>query len=63
MIWVLFFIGIVDLQTPPKMGPVAVYQTMEDCFVARDKIVEKLGKPIVGYQAVCVAYDATGEAI
>lgn len=31
-----------------------VYDTMDECFDARELLVHELGKPIVNYQAICV---------
>jgi uncharacterized membrane protein YphA (DoxX/SURF4 family) len=31
-----------------------VFDTMNECFDAREQLVEQLGRPIVNYQAVCV---------
>lgn len=34
---------------------IEVYPTMTECFTARDKTVEEIiGKPIVGYQVICI---------
>ena len=33
------------------------YNNMTSCFKARELVVEKQGKPIVNYQAICVPYD------
>ena len=30
---------------------------MVECFDAREQLVQKVGKPIINYQAICVAYD------
>ncbi len=32
------------------------FETMNDCFAARDVVVERLGRPI-NYQSVCVLYN------
>ena len=63
MLWVLFFVGIVELQQPAVLRPVGIYKTMDDCFTAREMLIEKLGRPVISYQAVCVAHDATEETI
>lgn len=31
-----------------------VYNTMEECFDAREAVVELVGRPIQNYQAVCI---------
>ena len=30
------------------------YENMDTCFESRDVLVERLGRPIINYQAVCV---------
>jgi hypothetical protein len=32
------------------------YNSMEECFEARELLVENVGRPIINYQAVCVSY-------
>lgn len=32
-----------------------MYDKMEDCFTAREIAVERIGRPIIGYQVICVA--------
>jgi hypothetical protein len=39
------------------------YETMNECFDAREKLVLELGKPIVNYQAVCVNWVDDPEAL
>lgn len=63
MFWVLFFIGIKSFAEPPILEPIAVFESMDECFKAREAVVEKIGKPIINYQVVCVAHDATDQAI
>lgn len=31
-----------------------IYDTMDECFDAREQLIETIGRPIVNYQAVCV---------
>lgn len=33
---------------------VDVYDNMDSCFDARDKLVEEWGRPIINYQILCV---------
>lgn len=33
-----------------------IFDTMAECFDAREEIVESLGRPIQNYQAVCVHF-------
>lgn len=53
MTWLLFII------TLTFDGPIYEYEgaylTMDECFDAREIIVEEYGRPIINYQAVCVA--------
>lgn len=53
MKWVLIFIGIAGNDI--IVSDVATFERMDLCFEERDHIIETLGRPIVNYQAVCVA--------
>lgn len=33
---------------------IGTFSTMDECFMARESIVNELGRPIANYQAVCV---------
>lgn len=33
---------------------VDTFETMDDCFVAREQIVQQIGRPIENYQSVCI---------
>ena len=33
---------------------VGTYNSMQKCFEQRELVVEELGRPIVGYQAICI---------
>lgn len=37
------------------MGTISEHDSMTACFDAREKIIEEKGRPIINYQAVCVA--------
>ena len=52
MIYILFLIQLTG--TSYTVTPVAPFSTMDECFLAREQLVEDLGRPIVNYQAVCV---------
>jgi hypothetical protein len=56
MKWVLIWIALSNhpMHTYSEMGR---YDSMNECFLEREQIVERVGKPIVNYQLVCVAYD------
>jgi len=55
MTWILFVIFVNGSQY--YVQPDSVYQEMESCFARREQIVEEVGKPIINYQAVCIAVD------
>jgi hypothetical protein len=52
MKFILVFILLTS--TGPKISVVGEYSTMNACFEKRELIVEFMGRPIQGYQAVCV---------
>ena len=64
MKWILVYIFINPLVPGDVMSlePVATnaagsrvtYNDMYECFDARERLVEVIGRPIVNYQAVCV---------
>lgn len=33
------------------------YGSMDECFQAREQVVENVGRPIVNYQALCIPID------
>ena len=49
---------LITSQTLPKTldtHHLGIYNSMNACFDAREAIVEIQGRPIIGYQVVCVA--------
>jgi hypothetical protein len=50
--WVLIYITLNG--DFGKMASYGVYDSMDGCFDAREKLVEAVGRPIYNYQAVCV---------
>ena len=52
MIYILFLIELAG--TSYTVTPVAPFNTMDECFEAREQLVQDIGRPIVDYQAVCV---------
>ena len=56
MKWILIWIS---LNNHPfhTIAEIERYESMNDCFNAREQLVERVGKPIINYQLVCVAYD------
>lgn len=58
MKWILIYITLSS--DFGKMASYGEYNTMEQCFDAREKLIEVVGRPIVNYQAVCVIKDEEG---
>lgn len=52
MTYILFLIQLAG--TSYTVTPVAPFSTMDECFDAREQLVEDIGRPIVNYQAVCI---------
>lgn len=38
----------------PDLAKVNDFQSMEECFDAREVVVEGIGRPIINYQALCL---------
>jgi hypothetical protein len=53
MKWVLIFIGLTGKDV--VVAEVGVYNALDLCFHEREVIVEGMGRPIINYQAVCIA--------
>jgi len=55
MKWVLVYIML----TPDfaKLATYGTYETMPECFDAREQLVEAVGKPIINYQVICIPKD------
>jgi len=53
MIWILFVIALGDTQYYVK--PDSVHDSFESCMAQREVVVEQIGRPIIDYQAVCIA--------
>ena len=56
MKWILVWIALSN-HPLHKIIEVDRYDKMNECFKAREQLIERVGKPIVNYQAICVAYD------
>jgi len=52
MIYILFLIQLAG--TSYSVTPVAPFDTMDDCFQARQQLIREIGHPIINYQAICV---------
>ena len=61
MTWILFVI-IMDSNGWAVVAD-SKHNNMMDCFKRRDVVVEKLGTPIINYQAVCAVTDKIGEKV
>lgn len=35
------------------------FSSMDECFMAREVVVQEIGRPIINYQAICVPEDNT----
>ena len=57
----LEFVLVLILLQPMGEAKIAkimgTYDNMDECFRGRDKVVNRLGKPIKNYQAVCILHD------
>lgn len=53
MKWILIYITLSS--DFGKMASYGEYDTMENCFNARETLIEVVGRPIINYQVVCVA--------
>ena len=51
MKWILFYIMIGENTLAFDMKE---YERMDDCFSAREELIENVGRPIINYQAICV---------
>ena len=57
--WAL--VGIVVGIAGAQAVPVSLHSTMEECFVAREVLMDELPKPKINYESVCVRTDLNGE--
>ena len=55
MKWILIY--IVLTADFAKLAQYETYDTMPECFDAREKLVETVGKPIINYQIICIPKD------
>ena len=53
MIYILFLIQVSGTQFGAQ--PVEFFETMNECFDARNILVQQIGRPIVNYQAICIS--------
>lgn len=50
--WILVL--IIAFQGQMQVVIPSIHSTMDKCFAAREDVVEMIGRPIAGYQAVCI---------
>lgn len=55
IMFVIAFVGDSGVATMHQYDE--VYSTMIECFEERDKVVKKMGRPIINYQVICIATD------
>jgi hypothetical protein len=53
MTWVLVLILLIGSEV--RVDKLGEYDTMVSCFEERETQVERLGRPITGYQVICVS--------
>lgn len=65
LLWLLFVINLspVDKGESPQLIGAGIHGSMAECFDAREKLVEELGRPIIDYQVICVPKKVQGEDI
>lgn len=49
-----YILFILLVNPTPQTGVIGEYSSMDGCFEARDTVIERIGRPIINYQAVCV---------
>jgi hypothetical protein len=54
MIYILFLIQLSGSHFVTQQ--VANYNTMDECFDAREMLVQEIGRPLIDYQAVCIRH-------
>jgi hypothetical protein len=55
MKWILVYIALTGDRV--DVNKMAAFNTMDECFDAREQLIEVIGRPIVNYQAVCIIDD------
>jgi len=56
MSWILVLITVSNTSFH-TVAEIDRFNTMGDCFQARQELVKEIGRPIINYQTICVAYD------
>ena len=58
MMWMLFVIVLeADRYFVAPQGP---FESMEDCFKAREAVMQSAPQPKINYEAVCIQTDKVG---
>lgn len=55
MKWILVYIVLTT--DFAKLETYETYDTMPECFDAREQLVDTVGKPIINYQVICIPKD------
>ena len=55
MKWILVYVAL-TYHGHPIVEEIGRYDSMAECFDAREKLVDKVGKPIVNYQTICIQH-------
>jgi hypothetical protein len=65
VVWMLFALSVhgVDKGHQPQLAYGGMFQTMEECFKAREVAINNIGRPIMNYQVVCIPKKLEGEAL
>ena len=53
--FILIFITVYNFTVTTEA--IGTYSKMDDCFTARELLVEVVGRPIRNYQAICVLWN------
>jgi len=55
MQWIL--VGLLVQASQIYVKPIAIHESMSDCMMHREVVVEQIGRPVVNYQVVCIQTD------
>ena len=59
--WVLF---VILLEADRYMvAPRGIFPTMEDCFEAREAVMQSAPQPKINYEAICIQTDKLGNGV
>ena len=59
--WVLF---VILLEADRYMvAPQGIFPTMDDCFAARQTVMQSAPQPKINYEAICIQTDKLGNGV